>query len=137
MGKTDPTKPRRSVLLAAGALGVAIGARALAADVVYAYGTKVSFGKGKQLRFPDFTLEYTGERRVQSNAFPRGFLYHDFVAAAASERVGVSWSAGTGDIGPTVFKIAGKEFRVELARSDALGRLKPDEVVVSLARPAP
>jgi hypothetical protein len=123
--------PRRGLLLAAGALGVAFGARSLAAEPVHAYGTKVPFAMARPLRFPDFTIEYVGERRVQSSAFPRGFLYHDFVATSAAERVAVSWSGGTGDIGPAFFTIARRQFGLELARSDALGPLKPGEMVVS------
>lgn len=104
----------------------------MAEEAVHRYGTKVSFKQGVPLKFPDFTLTYIGERRVSSKQYPRGFLNHDFVASTKSARITLSWSAGTGDIGPAVFTIAGKEFWLELTRSDALGRLKSDELVVSI-----
>jgi hypothetical protein len=121
-------------------LGIVIGslsANSFGAGAVNAYGTKVSFAKSRPLQFPDFTLEYIGERRQASERFPRGFVYHDFIASTASERIAVSWSAGTGDFGPAAFTISRKQFGLELARSDALGRLKPDELVISVKRSAP
>lgn len=99
-----------------------------------AYAKKVSFQKGRPLRFPDFVLEYAGERRVASKQYPRGFLNHDFIVTTGSERRTVSWSAGTGDIGPAPFTIAGKDFALELARSDSLGKLKPNELVITIRR---
>jgi hypothetical protein len=102
-----------------------------AANRISAYGSKVSFNRAQPLQFPDFTLEYAGERRVSSKQFPRGFLYHDFIVSGASERITVSWSAGTGDIGPVVFTVAGKQFSLELVVSDNLGRLKPNELVIT------
>jgi hypothetical protein len=121
-------------------LGIALGAlsaNSFAAGAVNAYGTKVSFTKARPLQFPDFILEYAGERRQSSERFPRGFVYYDFIASTASERITVSWSAGTGDIGPAIFTIARKQFWLELVMSDTLGRLKPDELVISIKRPVP
>ena len=100
-----------------------------------AYGTRVTFKKARPLTFPDFVLEYAGERRVTSKQYPRGFRNHDFVVTAGAARRTVSWSAGTGDIGPAPFTIAGKHFALELVRSDSLGRLKPNELVITLRQP--
>jgi hypothetical protein len=102
---------------------------------VRAYGAKVSFTKTRRLNFPDFVLEYVGDRRVRSKHYPRGFLIRDFAVSAGSERITVTWSAGTGDIGPALFTIGGKDFGLELVRSDSLGRLKPNELVVTIRRP--
>ena len=113
-----------------------MAATGCASDAPAAYGAKTRFTKGKPIRFPDFELKFTGERRVPSPQFPRGFVFHDFAATTKTERVAVSWSSGTGDIGPTAFTIAGKRFRLELSRSDTAGRLKPDELVVSPDRAA-
>jgi hypothetical protein len=33
----------------------------------------------------------------------------------------VSWTAGTGDIGPVTFEFGGKRYQLELRRSDKLG----------------
>lgn len=94
------------------------------------YGAKVKFGKGVALSFPDFDLIYTGVRKATSSAYPRGFTYHDFEASRAGTIKRVSWSAGTGDIGPSVFQFRGNEFWLELSRSDKLGKLAENEVVV-------
>ena len=102
-----------------------------------AYGTKVTFKKARPLTFPDFILLYVGERRAASRRYPRGFLNRDFIVSTDSERIAVSWSAGTGDIGPALFTIAGKEYGLELVRSDSLGRLKPNELVVTIGRRTP
>lgn len=96
------------------------------------YGARVSFKKARPLRFPDFVLEYAGDRRVASKRYPRGFLNRDFEVSAGSERNVVTWSAGTGDIGPARFTIAGRNFDLELVRSDSLGALKPNELVVTI-----
>lgn len=94
------------------------------------YGTKVKFNKGAAISFPDFELKYTGTRRVSSSPYPRGFLYHDFEVSRGSSTKSFSWSSGTGDIGPAVFQFGGKEFWLELSRSDKLGKLADDEVVI-------
>ncbi|CAN5879731.1 hypothetical protein BH11VER1_BH11VER1_20780 [soil metagenome] len=95
------------------------------------YATKVAFKKAVPLSFKDFDLTYTGERHETSKVFKPGFDFHDFTATRGTESVKVSWSSGTGDIGPTLFTIGGKKFQLELRRSDKLGKLKDDELVVS------
>jgi hypothetical protein len=51
------------------------------------YGTRVKYGAGKKIEFPDFTIEYIGERRTTSPVYPRGFLYYDFkVRKAKAEK---------------------------------------------------
>ena len=97
------------------------------------YGTRVKYQAGQKIEFPDFTVEYVGERRTSLPVYPRGFLYYDFkVRTANIERV-VSWSSGTGDIGPVEFEIGSKRFLLELRRSDKLGKLNNDELVISPA----
>ena len=97
------------------------------------YGAKVSYKKGGEIVYPDFLLTYLGERHVATPAYPRGFHYYDFQVVAGASKQTVSWSAGTGDIGPALFHVSGKQFALELSRSDKLGPLKPNEVVVSRA----
>ncbi|RBP42561.1 hypothetical protein DES53_106270 [Roseimicrobium gellanilyticum] len=94
------------------------------------YGTKVKFSKGSPITFPDFELKYVGTRKVSSSTYPRGFLYHDFEVSRSSASKTVSWSSGTGDIGPAIFQFDGKEFWLELSRSDKLGKLADNEVVI-------
>jgi hypothetical protein len=94
------------------------------------YGEKMKFAKNVRIAFPDFVLEYTGQRRESSANYPRGFLFYDFAAKSEGGDVKVSWSSGTGDIGPVEFAINQKRFSLELKRSDKLGPLKEDELVV-------
>ena len=95
------------------------------------YRAKVSFKKGAPVTFRDFVLTYLGERRVSSEKFARGFLVHDFQVTSLAGKQTVSWSSGTGDIGPTAFRVGRAGFQLELSRSDRLGRLQPDELVIS------
>ena len=128
--------PERLLVLALFTLGVQSEVSApMMADVapadLAAYGAKVRYQQGKPLSFPDLTLEFRGERQVDAGPrYPRGFVYHDFRARQGDEVLDVSWSAGTGDIGPTVFEFAGRTYRLELRQSDKLGRLADDELVL-------
>jgi hypothetical protein len=95
------------------------------------YGVKVSYRKGTAITFSDFTLTYQGKRRVVPPQFPHGWDAYDFTARHGTSEKAVSWSAGTGDIGPAVFMIGGKEYMLELSYSDRAGRLREGELVVS------
>ena len=72
------------------------------------YGARVKYRTGEKIGFPDFTIEYVGERRKSVSVYPRGFLYYDFKVRTANIEKAVSWSSGTGDIGPVQFEIGGK-----------------------------
>jgi hypothetical protein len=94
------------------------------------YGTRVKYRLDQKIEFPDFTIQYVGERRKDTPAYPRGFLYYDFkVRTPRIEKI-VSWSSGTGDIGPAELEIGGKRFLLELRRSDKLGKLNENELVI-------
>jgi hypothetical protein len=94
------------------------------------YGALVKYRTGEKIEFPDFAAEYLGERRQTMPVYPRGFLYYDFkISRGKTEKV-VSWTAGTGDIAPAQFEIAGKNYQLELRRSDELGKLKDSELVI-------
>jgi hypothetical protein len=95
------------------------------------YGSRVKYGPGQKIEFPDFTIQYVGERRKETPAYPKGFLYYDFKVRTPSIEKIVSWSSGTGDIGPVEFEIGGKRFLLELRRSDKLGKLNENELVIS------
>ena len=111
----------------------ALGATSQAGDfsTTVAYSSKVRFSLDRTLRFPDFEMTYKGKRHVTPPQYPRGWWIHDFSVRGKSGEQTVSWSAGTGDIGPTRFKVNGADFQVELSRSDELGSLREDEMVVS------
>lgn len=96
-----------------------------------AYNTKITFAKDRVLRFPDFEVTYVGKRRITPPQYPRGWWAYDFTVRSRSGEQTISWSAGTGDIAPTRFKIERVEFQIELSRSDKLGHLREDELVVS------
>ncbi len=119
----------RPLLLALvfGLLTAACAPQGNAAD----YGTKVVFKKDVPVAFPEFVLTYLGERKVASARYPRGFIYYDFRVTSAPGAQTVSWSSGTGDIGPSPFRVGPKQFILELSRSDKVGPLKENEVVIS------
>jgi hypothetical protein len=105
------------------------------APVMADYGLAYPFRTGAILRYPDFTLTYVGERRVSSDLFPNGFLYHDFSVVTTSDTSTISWSAGTGDIGPTPFTVGSERYFLELERSDTLGALPDNSLVVRRSAP--
>jgi hypothetical protein len=95
------------------------------------YGLKIRYVVGQPLNFPDLSLEFIGQRKVDTSPeYPRGFTYYDFKVRQGNQEQLVSWSAGTGDIGPTFFEMAGQSYQLELAASDQLGRLAEDELVL-------
>jgi hypothetical protein len=112
-------------------LAFAVSPRGAEAPDVAAYGAKLKFSLGRTLHFPDFDLTYAGKRRVTPPQYPRGWWTYDFKVRGKGGEQTVSWSAGTGDIGPTRFKVDGVEFQLELSHSDKLGALREDEMVVS------
>jgi len=93
------------------------------------YNTVIEFSKGEQIKFPDFTLEFTGERS-EKKEFPNGnsftFKFYDFNISNGSAKQTVSWSAGTGLIDPHPFEFEGKQYELELKNSEKLSK-KLDE----------
>lgn len=102
-----------------------------AADSPAGYGTKVRYSKGAVVRFADFTMTYTGTRTQPVPATGKSMTFHEFEITSGGDKQKVSWSSGTGDIGPARFTAAGKMWQIELRFSDRLGRLKDSEMVVS------
>lgn len=95
------------------------------------YGVKIQYAQGQPLNFPDVTLEFVGKRESPASSdYPRGMTFYDFKVYQGSRAQLVSWSAGTGDIGPTLFELAGNRYALELAMSDKLGSLDEDELVL-------
>gem|GEM_PF-976673 len=94
------------------------------------YETRVKYRAREKIDFPDFTVEYLGERRKTLPVYPRGFLYYDFkITRGKTEKV-VSWTTGTGIIDPTDFEFDGKRYHLELRRSEKLGKLNDNELVI-------
>jgi len=94
------------------------------------YGTRVKYRVGKQIEFPDFAIEYVGERRKSIPVYPRGFLYYDFKVSKGKTEKMVSWTTGTGVIDPMDFEIGGKHYQLELRHSDKLGKLQENELAI-------
>lgn len=58
--------------------------------------------------------------------------FEDFRVSRGNQSITVSWSSGTGLLGPQDFEFGGRKFELELRHHDKLGWLKEDEVVVSM-----
>ena len=106
-----------------------------AASEKTAYGTRVKYVPGQKIEFPDFTIEYIGERRKTVPVYPRPFIYYDFKVRKGNAEKMVSWTIGTGLIGPMEFKIGGKHCQLELRHSNKLGKLNDNELVIRQAKP--
>jgi hypothetical protein len=113
---------------------LAVCSRAADSPDPVAYGSKVRFGVDRTLRFPDFQVTYIGKRQVTPPQYPRGWWVYEFKVRGKGGEQTVSWSSGTGDIGPSRFKVDGVDFQMELSRSDKLGPLRDDEMVVSAVK---
>jgi len=94
------------------------------------YGARVKYRPGEKIEFPDFTIEYVGERRKTVPVYPRGFLYYDFKMNKGKAEKVISWTTGTGIIDPTDFEFDGKRYHLELRHSEKLGKLKDNELVI-------
>jgi hypothetical protein len=95
-----------------------------------AHAMRVKYKAGRQIEFPDFTVEYLGERRKILPVYPRGFLYYDFKFSQGKTEKVISWTTGTGIIDPTDFEFDGKRYHLELRRSEKLGKLNDNELVI-------
>jgi len=97
----------------------------------FKYGAKIQYAQGEPLNFPDVTLEFIGITETpSSDLYPRSMYDYEFNVFDGNQSLIISWSAGTGDIGPTVFELDGKSYALELAMSDKLGKLKKNELVL-------
>jgi hypothetical protein len=118
------------ILLFCGLLGFLGPVSCGYAEQTASYGTRVKYRAGQKIEFPDFRVEYLGERRKSLPVYPRGFLYYDFkISRGKAEKV-VSWTTGTGIIDPADFEFDGKRYHIELRRSEKLGKLKDNELVI-------
>ena len=94
-------------------------------------GQPVRFSKGRPITIGSLTIEYLGQRQVSHPVFKPGFTFHDFKISAGSETKTVSWSSGTGEIGPQEFMLGGIQYQLELRQSIAReGWLRDDEFVL-------
>jgi hypothetical protein len=96
----------------------------------YPYGKVIDYLDGKVKKLPDISIRFLGERREPSPAYTHGFIYEDFEVQKGAETQKVSWTAGTGDIGPAFFDAGGQQYALDLAQSDIYGNMKPGEMIV-------
>ena len=107
----------KSLLLLAAFLCIGLGV--LLANPIADYGVPVSYAKGRDIAFADFTMRYLGERHVKSPIFKPGFTFQDFAVASRGRTQTVSWTSGTGVIDAADFQVDGKPYALELRGSVA------------------
>jgi hypothetical protein len=107
-----------------------VSCKGAASEQKASYGTRVKYRLGQKIEFPDFAIEYVGERQKSVPVYPRGFLYYDFKVSNGTAEKMVSWTTGTGVIDPTDFEIGGKHYQLELRHSDKLGKLQENELAI-------
>ncbi len=95
----------------------------------------MKYRPGQKIEFPDFTVEYVGERGKTVPVYPRRFIYYDFKVRKGNAEKMVSCTTGTGLIGPMEFKIGGKHYQLELRYSNKVGKLNDNELVIRQAKP--
>lgn len=107
----------------------ACGVKSASNDKVEKYGEKVSYADGREMKFPDFSIKFTGKRGT-GNA-PIKMTFYDFLVTKGENKQTVSWSSGTGDIAPAIFNVAGTDFVLELSVSDVIkGQLGEGNLVI-------
>jgi hypothetical protein len=86
------------------------------------YGEKVSYISGNELKFPDFTVKFSGKREVKypNETSSLKITVLDFTVTKGDKKQTVSWSGGTGDIAPSFFYVDGEDFVLELGQSDVI-----------------
>lgn len=94
------------------------------------YGQPITIKEGQTIEFPNFTIEYLGERHEMFPEYPAGFLYDDFEINSGGEKKVASWTAGTGDIGPVYFEFQGQSYVIEKVYSQILPLLNEGEILI-------
>ena len=83
------------------------------------------FAYDKVIRYPDFSIEYVGQH--SADGIIRVDFYDFTVTDASGIAQDVSWTAGTGDIGPASFTVGKKTFMLELKRSVVVEKPLPSD----------
>lgn len=98
------------------------------------YGKKLSYMTGRTIILPDFSIEYVGDHRVATPQYPRGFLYRDFQVKHGDRAETVSWTDGTGVLGPIEFTFNGAGYTLELANPQTVGTVGYGTMIVEKLR---
>jgi hypothetical protein len=91
------------------------------------YGAKIRYAGGQKIEYPDFTIEFIGEKPPRHyEKYPR----REFRITGGGEVQEVSWGRDYGDIGRVKFKVGGDRYMMELVGSIEHGFLGEDVMVV-------
>ena len=97
------------------------------------YGAKVRYAESRKIEYPDFTIEFVGEKPPRSyERYPR----HEFRVMSGGEVQAVSWGRDRGDIGRVKFKVGGDSYLMELVGSQEYGFLGENVMVIWKHPPA-
>ena len=97
------------------------------------YGAKVSYAEGVKIAYPDFTIEFVGEKQPRSyEKYPR----HEFRIMIGGEVHEVSWGRDRGDVGRVKFKFGDDTYLMELVGSQEYGSLGENVMVIWKNPPA-
>ena len=99
------------------------------------YDNIVKFDNDVPIKFPDFEMTYVGERK-DTSIFPNGstftFTYNVFKLKNDIKSDSVTWTSGTGEIGPIYFEFSGSKYSIELKYWEKQKKkLDEDELVIT------
>jgi hypothetical protein len=88
---------------------------------------KIKYAEGQPIKFPDFTIEFVGEKPPRSyEEYPR----HEFRITREGEVQDVSWGRDRGDIGRVKFRVGGDNYLMELIGSQEYGFIGVNVLVI-------
>ncbi len=99
------------------------------------FASKLKFSQNQPVIFEKFTIIYIDKREngFYPNTTRRLAPFLDFRLETGGKTITLSYSAGTGDIGPVFFAAGDDCFKLELDMAEGIGRLADDEMVVTPA----
>lgn len=96
-------------------------------DTQAGYGVKIKYTEGQPIKFPDFTIEFVGEKPPRSyEKYPR----HQFRITREGEIQDVFWGRDRGDIGRVKFKVGDNNYLMELIGSQEYGFMGENVLVI-------
>lgn len=102
---------------------------------IFQYGEKVQYEKGTVIQFPDFRLVYIGDKWLSGkNGATWSMVFNLFEISDGKISKEISWSSGTGNIGPNPFEFKGKKYNIEKTISDNFGQLKLNELIINVEK---
>ena len=91
------------------------------------YGTKVKYAEGQKIEFPDFAIEFLGEKTARNH---EKYSRDEFRITKGNEVKEVSWGRDEGDIGRVKFKLGDDNYLMELIGSQTYGFMGKNVLVV-------